>query len=143
MQSEKELTQERGNKMYISKIVNPKTHKNNKVKVFEISSKEAISILNKEGVKALSWELLSQKESVQVMENQFSGDSANNNFALSVFENALDFSLGMLVHAYLKHFTAKYVGKVPVTVRIAVNRSGDCYIVGKQLETGFSNPIFA
>lgn len=122
--------------MYHTAIVNPKTNKKNVVRVFSIETNEAVKILNKDGVKALSWELLNQPESVSDMEKELYGDHSTTNFALSVFENALDFQLGLTVFHYIKAVRAQY-GKSPKIVRIAVNRKGDTFIISKNGEIIF------
>jgi hypothetical protein len=117
--------------MYTTTITNPTTGRKNVIRVFPIETREAVHIANEKGVKALSWELLDQPESLDTMNAEMGGETARSNFALSVFESALDWGLGMTVVSYLKAFAQKYPGKQPKEVRAAVNRKGDVFIVDK------------
>ena len=120
--------------MYTTTITNPTTNRQNKVKVWEIETKLALQIVKSDGVKGLSWHLLSEKEAIATMEQTAHGDSANNNFALNIFENALDWGLGLKVVAYLQAYANTYPGKQPKIVRVAANRKGDCFILSKDLQ---------
>lgn len=83
-------------------ITNPDTNKSVSVRVWDVDTKAALESIRADGVKAFSWSLLSQKHSVRAMETTESGDSAANNFALNVLENALDWSLGLAVHRFIR-----------------------------------------
>jgi hypothetical protein len=117
--------------MYTTTITNPTTGRKNVIRVFPIATKEAVHIANEKGVKALSWELLDQPESLDAMAAEMGGESARSNFALNVFESALDWGLGMTVVRYIKYYSQLYPGKQPKEVRAAVNRKGDVFIIDK------------
>jgi hypothetical protein len=114
--------------MYTEKITNPKTGRQVNVRCWDVETKTAVALVNKDGVKALSWAMLDDDESIQTMSNEQHGDSASNNFALSVFENALDWGLGLKVTSYLQAYRSQH-GRYPKSTKIACTRGGDVYVV--------------
>lgn len=118
--------------MYTARILNPKSNRQVACKIFEISYPEFKEVLKAGGVKGLSWHLLDQPHSIRTMEATEYGDSAANNFALSVFENALDWQLGLTAVKFVKALAQ--IGKKPKVIRLAVTRGGDVYVVSSKLE---------
>jgi hypothetical protein len=116
-------------------ITNPATNKTIGVRVFAVETAAAVRMLNTEGVKALSWSLLSQKHSVDAMERSEGGDTACNNFALSIFENALDWSLGLAVRNFITD--ARAVKRCPKAFKVGVSRKGDVFALIPQKSGGF------
>lgn len=116
--------------MYTETIQNPKTGRQITVRCWNVSTVEALKLIGNDGVKALSWALLNDSESVQTMEQEQHGDEARNNFALSVFEHALDWSLGMKIYAYLQSYRAQ-TGKLPRQTKVVCTRNGDVYVMLK------------
>lgn len=108
-------------------ITNPATQKSVKVRVFDVDTREAADVLAKDGAKALSWMLLGQKHSVKAMEDSDGGDSAANNFALNVVENALDWSLGLAVNRFIRDALA--AKRCPRAFKVGASRKGDVFII--------------
>jgi len=75
--------------------------------------------------KGISWALL--EEAADDMESESDGDSAPRNFSLSVFENALDWELGIAYLNALRAYARAKPGYWPKTLSVAVTRSGDVY----------------
>ena len=73
--------------MYTDKITNPKTGRQNNVYRWDVDTVKAGEIIkaNSGDVRALSWALLGDDQSIETMERQQDGDAASSNFALSVF----------------------------------------------------------
>lgn len=117
--------------MYHTKITNPKTGKQIAVRVWKITPREITNGLKTgaiKDVKDISWKLLNEPESVQDMKNGMDGENAVHNFALSVFEGALDWSLGLAVVNHIRAYVKE--GKFPKPFELAVSRKGDIYIIG-------------
>lgn len=116
-----------------STITNPKTKRNVKVRVWTLKS-QAIRDGFKDGTfktaKDLSWALLNDKNSLQAMEREEGGDSASNNYALSVLEGALDWGLGLAVVRLFKDFV-DIKRRVPETFKLAATRKGDVFVILK------------
>lgn len=115
-------------------ITHPTSRKEIKVRAWDIETKAASAQLRADGVKAFSWSLLSQKHSLKAMEATEGGDSASNNFALNVLENALDWSLGLAVLNFLRDALA--VKKCPRTFRVAASKKGDVFILVNKKDGG-------
>lgn len=116
--------------MKTSSIVNPKTGKQNQVKTWNIIPRTILDMMKAGTIKSakdLSWLLLNDDESIQAMQDQMSGDAAESNFALAVFEQALDYALGIHVLSYIRN--AVKIGKLPKPFQVAVNRKGDVFII--------------
>lgn len=75
----------------------------------------------------LSWALLSDTQSTQLMEDTLDKDSAPSNFALHVFENALDWNLGIVVTRIIKD--ALKQKRIPKPFKVAVDRRGDVWTI--------------
>jgi hypothetical protein len=116
-------------------IRNPETNRNNNFLVWDLDY-EAIRDSFKSGrfqtARDLSWALLNDDESVQTMEDEMDGDSAGNNFALSVFETALDWTLGVRIVGFFDLLLS--MKKNPRGFEAIANRKGDVYLRYK--ETG-------
>ena len=100
-----------------------------KVYAWEINPRETYNAFKNgklKSAKDLSWALLNDDKSLQVMDSQQYGDNAESNFALSVFENALDWTLGMVVVRFLEVFTSQK--KLPKPFRVFCTRKGDVFI---------------
>jgi hypothetical protein len=108
-------------------ITSPKTSKSVNVRVWDIDTKAAVSMLKSEGVKALSWSLLSQKHSVRAMEQTEGGDCAESSFSLSVFEHGLDWKIGLAVNGFIRDALA--IRRCPKSFRLGVSRKGDTFII--------------
>lgn len=117
--------------MYHTTITNPKTNRCNQVRAWPIDPQAvAAKFTNGEwqSAKDVSAALLNDDGSIQEMQDEEYGDCAATNFALSIFENALDWTLGIAVINMLKACAAK--GKWPKPFSVAVNRAGDVFIIG-------------
>lgn len=119
--------------MYSTSIVNPKTGRSNQVKAWDVSPKNVLAEMKSGRIKTardLSWALLNDTESVKAMESTMERDSVKSgNFALSVFENALDWSLGLQLLAAIRAFVK--AGKLPKVLTVAVNAKGDVFVLYK------------
>lgn len=124
--------------MYTDTIKNPKTGRTNKVYRWDVDTNRVGELLkaNNGDVRAISWALLNDDQSLNAMEAQQYNDSACNNFALSVFENALDWSLGLKVMSYLRWYRNAR-NTYPKIVRLACNRNGDVFVLNKTGEIIF------
>jgi len=119
-------------------IQNPKTSRQVKVRVWSIETKALMEDLKAGRIKTakdLSWKLLSEHHSLSAMERSQAGDSAANNFALNVLENALDWSLGMAVLNFIRD-CRKQLNGVPKTFEVAASRSGDVFILAQSKSRG-------
>ena len=118
--------------MYTKSFTNPKTNRVNSMKCWDLDTKSVANVMSAAGgnVKAISWAMLNDEASVQAMEDTQHGDSAANNWALNVFENALDWGLGLAVVGYLRMYKEQF-GKFPRRFTIAANRNGDVFCVQK------------
>lgn len=114
--------------MKTQKHVNPKTGRAVTMRVWDVDTRKAIDLINSGGAKALSWAMLSDDESLAAMDDEQSGDSADSNFALNVFENALDWALGLKVIDFLQACKTQF-GRYPKRASVACTHSGDVYIV--------------
>jgi hypothetical protein len=108
-------------------IEHPVSKKSTMVRAWDIETKAAAEALKANGVKSFSWGLLSDKGSMRAMRGTDGGDSARNNFALNVLENALDWSLGLAVLNFIRDACA--VKKCPRTFKVAASRKGDVFII--------------
>ncbi len=116
--------------MYGKTIVNPETGRTNRVRCWRLNPRAAYEDLKANGVKAFSWKLLSDDQSIQLMEDQEAGDSADTNWSLHIFENALDWALGIRVANFIDLFIT-HRKALPAPFEVAVNRKGDIFIIGK------------
>jgi hypothetical protein len=115
--------------MFTTSITNPKTNRSNKVAAWKVAPKKFWPALKSGSLdaKKLSWKLLNDDESVQAMEEQIDGDSAESNFALSIFENALDWAIGLAIINYCNAMIARHK-ILPKPFTLMVNKKGDVFI---------------
>lgn len=115
--------------MQVVKITNPHSGRNVSARVWTIEPRPFIEAV-KEGksVRDISWELLSDNEAYCTMEAEAQGDEARSNFALSIFENALDWRLGQAALRYI-NIAIKAHRKLPKPFKVACTRSGDIFII--------------
>ena len=119
--------------MYQKTIIRPDTKRKVHLKTWKIEPRTILDFLKDKDKSArdISWLLLNDDQSIQVIENQ-DGDQASNNFALAIFEQALDWRLGLAVIAIIRS-TLKEFGKLPKPFEIGVTRSGTIFAI---LHTG-------
>jgi hypothetical protein len=117
--------------MEISHILNPETGRMNQVKAWTVDTRRVFDEL-KSGKSAhdLGWMLLSDPESLREMEESQYGDCLENNFALNVFESALDWSLGLAILRTLQSYKDQF-SKYPKSFRLAANTKGQVFLLGK------------
>lgn len=116
--------------MRSSIIINPKTGKKNRVVIWQIDARNILA-MKREGrfqtPRQLSWLLLNDRSAIAKMEDEIEGESPNCNFALRIFETALDWSLGLTVLNFiLQCVRAK---KMPKPFQVAANHRGDVFII--------------
>lgn len=119
--------------MRYSSIINPRTGRSNRVRAWDIDVKalwEQIKANQIQSARDVSVMLLNDDDSIQAMVDEEYGDSAECNFALSVFENALDFTLGMAVLWFFQ--VCCKAGKLPGPFSVVATRKGDIFIVGQK-----------
>ena len=122
--------------MYHKMITSPKTGRQNRVRVWAIHPSRLYQTLGKaafQDARELSWHLL--EESIDDMAAEQHGDCSQRNFALSVFENALDWRIGHTVQGVLSNYQKHRPGFVPRRLFLAINRSGDVFY-----RVGTNNP---
>jgi hypothetical protein len=115
--------------VYTSTIINPKTGKSNKVKMWDInvSALYADLLAGKLTAKGLSWSLLSDDKSYQAMQSTEYGDSSSNNWSLAILEQALDWAIGLKILNFIRACALNH--KRPKAFKVAVNRKGDVFII--------------
>lgn len=117
--------------MFHTTIINPNTGRTNEVRAWAVNPRAVYDKLRSGeflDARDISWALLSDDESIQEMQEEECGDEAVRNFGLSVFENALDWGLGLAVLNFIRMFIRKKA--LPKPFEVAVNRSGDVFIIG-------------
>lgn len=116
--------------MFQDTITNPKTNRQNKVTGWHIDATEVYNNFKNGTFKTardLSWALLNDDQSIQKMEDEQYGDSGSNNFALRIFEQALDWSLGLTVLQCIDaHIKARK--SYPKQFDVLATRKGDVFI---------------
>ena len=100
-----------------------------------LDTKETVAYLKDHSVKDLSWKMLSDKKAQAKAAREMGGESATTNFALSILENALDWSLGIAALRFIRD--ALTVKRCPRTFRVAVTSKGDVFIVVARKGGGF------
>jgi hypothetical protein len=115
--------------VYTSTITNPTTGKQNAVKVWDINvpALYADLLAGKLTAKSLSLSLLGDDTSYQTMQQTEYGDSANNNWSLAIFEQALDWSIGLKILDFI--IACAKAHKRFKSFKVAVTRNGDVFIV--------------
>lgn len=115
-------------------IQNPETGKKISVIPFQVNPREILMEVKKgSGAREISCMLLSQKSPEKAMVKSLYGDCANNNFAIRIFEEALDWTLGLKVLQIIQA-TIKTYKKIPKPFILFLSRKGDIflqYISGK------------
>lgn len=103
-----------------------------KVKAFSVVPTEIRNFINELKAKgashilqSLSFAMLDSAK--KIMKQEQYGDSRNNNFALSMFENALDHRMGWAVALYIDATIDAYK-KLPKPFNLCVRANGDLYI---------------
>ena len=116
--------------MYYTSIRNPKTGRANRVKAWHINPRAVLDEI-KAGAEArdISWRLLSDDQSIQELQ-ETAYEEEGSNFGLSIFENALDWSLGLAVVRFI-HAFLKYRKCLPAPFSVVATRKGDIFCVGK------------
>lgn len=112
-------------------IDNPKTGRQNKVRSWDIEPRKVFAFFREDenrSARDLSFLLLGDDKAMSTMEREAGGEDSRSNFALSMFENALDWRLGLAVVNYLKGFAVR--GRMPKPFQVACNRGGDVFIIG-------------
>ena len=100
-----------------------------------LDTTETVAYLKDHSVKDLSWKMLSDKKAQAKASREMDGESATSNFALSIFENGLDHSLGLTAYQFIRDRLA--IRRCPRTFRVAVTGKGDVYIVVARKGGGF------
>ena len=116
--------------MYHTEIRNPRTGRINRVRAWQIAPRAVVDAC-KAGATArdISWSLLSDEQAYQEMKDTEYGDDGGSNFALGIFENALDFTLGMAVVWMIRLFISQRQ-KLPAPFSVVATRKGDVFCVG-------------
>lgn len=117
--------------MYHKEITNPRTGRKITLKTWKIEPRTILDLLKQKKIESgrdLSFMLLNDEESIETMQDQEHGDNSENNFALSIFENALDWRLGMTVLNFIRGVVKKY-RKLPKPFEIGVTRKGDIFLI--------------
>jgi len=127
--------------MRFKTLVNPNTGRKLKVKAWALNRANVVDYLRGgKTARDLSFEILGTKRSLETMENQEYGDSASNNFALSVFEHALDWRIGFTI---IDFFAAlRKVKKTFPNFELCVARNGDIFITAVGRKTGIDTVVF-
>lgn len=115
--------------MYYTQITNPKTGRVNRVKAWHINPRAVMDAV-KAGAEAtdISWRLLSDDQSLQEL-RETAYEEEGSNFALSIFEGALDWSLGLAVVRFI-HMFIKEKQALPKPFSVVATRKGDVFCVG-------------
>ena len=118
--------------MYTRTIKNPKTGRNNRVKAWDIDPQAVVAGVTAGAIKTakdLSWSLLGDEKSYQTMIDTDHGDGQDSNWALNIFENALDWALGMRVLRFIE--ACRKLKRMPNPFTVVATRKGDVYIIGQ------------
>lgn len=114
--------------MFNTTIVNPTTGRNNTVKGWKVSASALYEDLKAGNVtaKKLSWSLLDDNQSYQAMENSSYGDTQDNNWSLAIFEQGLDWAIGLKILDFI--IAIAKAGKKTRDFEVLVTRKGDVFI---------------
>jgi hypothetical protein len=116
--------------MYTTTFLNPKTGRTNKARAWHIEPRKIWDMVKAgeiKDAKDLSWRLLNDDQSVRSMADQMGGEDAAHNFALAIFEQALDLTLGMRVIGFMNQ-CVRELKCLPKPFELMVNRAGDVFI---------------
>jgi len=109
-------------------IVNPTTRRGITVSSWYIQPRAMLDELKRgTSLRDISLQLLSEPESIERVHEE-DGDSAHNNWALNIFENALDWGLGLAAFSLIRD-TIKAYKRLPKPFRVAASRSGDIFLL--------------
>lgn len=100
-----------------------------------LDTTETVAYLKTHSVKDLSWKMLSEKKALAKASREMGGEAATTNFALSIFEKALDITLGLTAFQFIRDRLA--IKRCPRTFRVAVTGKGDVFIVVARKGGGF------
>lgn len=100
-----------------------------------LDTKETVAYLKDHSVKDLSWKMLSDKKAQAKAAREMDGESATTNFALNIFEKALDITLGLTAFQFIRDRLA--IKRCPRTFRVAVTNKGNVFIVVARKGGGF------
>lgn len=115
--------------MKTTTIENPKSGCEIRVRVWDVAPRAVIAKLRSGewgSARDLGLALLGDDQSFDAMDESAEGDSASSNFALAVFEHALDWGLGLRALAYI---ASAPKGRVVRPFRVACARNGDVFII--------------
>lgn len=116
--------------MQTTTITAPNTGRQLRVRAWQVEPRKlAEAVTSGQSARDISWALLSDDEAFGEMRAEQHGDEASRNFALSIFENALDFRLGSAALSYVQTALRQF-GRYPKPFTLAIDRRGDIYIVG-------------
>lgn len=110
-------------------ITNPKTGREVKVRAWRVEPRVVLAKLRSgewSTARDISWGLLADPQAACLIERTDGGDSAENNFALNIFENALDWSLGLKVLTFIQ--ACQRIGKMPKPFDVLATRQGHVFI---------------
>ena len=113
------------------RIISPKTNRPVSVRAWRIEPRDVLARFKSGEYKTaqdLSYALLNQSRSVMDMSEGLDGDSAQTNFALCVFDNALDWTLGLAVLNLIRACRKQH-NRLPKPFRIAASRAGDVFLI--------------
>ena len=99
------------------------------VRAWQVAPKAIVAGLQSGKIKDardISFSLLSDGETYQTMRREEHGDSAEHNFALAVFEHALDWRLGGLVLSLIQSAALKF-GRMPKPFIVCTACNGDLF----------------
>lgn len=116
--------------MHIETVKNPVTGRDNRMKVWTIRGRTIVDALlsdNPPTAKDISWSLLSDDGCYEEMLATEYGDTSESNFALSIFEDALDWTLGLAVIGFVRDCIQEWK-KYPKTFDVLVNHKGQVFI---------------
>ena len=109
---------------------NPKTGRMVTARAWRIVPREVCAMF-KDGrfktARDLSYAMLNDDDSISDMEEEQYGDCAAQNFALSTFENALDWRLGLAAVRFIEACIDKY-RKYPMPFHVLATHSGDVFV---------------
>ena len=107
-------------------ITNPKTGRETRVRAWRVEPRRLLAQLKEGGsARDLGITILGDAESLEAMEATLGGDQASNNFALSIFENALDWRLGLAALDWMLACRPR----MSKPFQVACNRSGDVFVI--------------
>lgn len=116
--------------MYYKRVVNPNSGRESNCKCWMVDPAKVMALIREKKIqtsKDLSLMLLGDDEAVQLMGEEMGGEDAGHNFALQVFEHALDWTIGLAVLDFIR--ACAKMGKKPRPFEVAANRSGQVFVI--------------